>query len=81
MQETMIETQEIITVSTDKDGKLIEVIESNEDTVMIEDSEDVDIEDQQQQTNIGFKEVIFKLITLPCKKNNTFRLIGNFLLF
>ena len=81
MQETMIETQEIITVSTDKDGKLIEIIESNEDTVMIEDSEDVDLEDQQQQTNIGFKEVIFKLITLPCKKNNTFRLIGNFLLF
>ena len=68
MQETMIETQEIITVSTDKDGKLIEIIESNEDTVMIDDSEDVGLEDQQEQTNVGFKEVIFKLITIPCRK-------------
>ena len=59
----MIETQEVITVSTDIDGKLIEIIESNEDTMMVEDSEDLDIDNHQHQTNVNLEKVIFRFIT------------------
>ncbi len=63
IHETMIETQEVITVSTDIDGKLIEIIESNEDTMMVEDSEDLDIDNHQHQTNVNLEKVIFRFIT------------------